>query len=350
MGEVSLYYRPTPTHKEETPMATILEQQLADNLKLGEMLVHHELAVVPLFCNVAGGPDYITLKEALADGTLTIGEVSQGGSVPELKVINAGSRHVLLIDGEELAGAKQNRVLNTTILVAAGASALIPVSCTEQGRWSYRTANFEDSNVCMSPSLRSRKNASVSCSLGESRGFRSDQGEVWESIEELHSSHRTSSGTGAMKDAYEARREEHGSYLEAFPCQEGQCGMAVLIKGRVAGVELVSRPQAYSQLHAKLLQSYAMDIPQARPGQSGPALVKLQKILERMRSAEEQRFPSVGLGEDCRYTAKGLLGSALQVDGWLVHLAFFRSSERQAGNSPNDRMASLNRRRASRLA
>ena len=330
-------------------METILRKHLAKKLQLGEMKIHKELAVVPLFSTEIGGPDYITLKEALAGGGLTISEVSQGGSVPELKVINSSVHNVLMLDGEELAGAKQNRVLNTTILVAAGNSALIPVSCTEQGRWSYRSANFEDSNVSMSPSLRSRKNASVSCSLSESQSYRSDQGEVWSSIEELHSSHRTSSGTGAMKDAYEARREDINTYQEAFPCQDGQCGMAVLIKGRVAGVEMVSRPAAYHQLHEKLLNSYAMDIPQSKPGQSPPVIAKLNKILERMMEAEEQRFPSVGIGEDCRYTAHGLLGSALLVEECLVHLAFFRSAERQHRTKPEERMAPLSRRRASRV-
>ena len=114
-------------------------------------------------------------------------------------------------------------------------------------------------------------------------------------------------------------------------------------------VELVSRSETYRHLHAKLLNSYAMDIPLARAGQSGPAVAKVQKILERMQEAEEQRFPSVGLGEDCRYRARGLLGSALLVEEWLVHLAFFRSSERQHDTDPTDRMASLSRRRASRV-
>jgi len=329
-------------------MDTSLRGHIADGLHLGELQIHNELAMAPLFCTMPGGPDYITLKEALASGRLTISEVSQGGSVPELKLINDCDRDVLMLDGEELAGAKQNRVLNTTILVAAGGSALIPVSCTEQGRWAYKSANFEDSNVSMSPSLRSRKNASVSSSLSQSRGFRSDQGEVWESIEELHFSHHTSSGTGAMKDAYEARRDDLTSYLEAFPCQEGQCGMAVLIKGRVAGIEMVSRPEAYLQLHGKLLNSYAMDIPRSRPGQSPANIAKVRKILERMMESEERRFPSVGRGEDCRYTAQGLLGSALLVEEWFVHMAFFRSNEQSRGPGSEDRMAPLSRRRASR--
>lgn len=329
-------------------METNLRGHLADGLHLGELSIYNELAVAPLFSTRSGGPDYITLKEALGGGGLTISEVSQGGSVPELKLSNGSDRDVLMLDGEELAGAKQNRVLNTTILVAADSSALIPVSCTEQGRWSYKSANFEDSNVCMSPSLRSRKNASVSGSLSASRGFRSDQGEVWESIEELHSSHRTSSGTGAMKDAYEARRCDLADYLEAFPCQEGQCRMAVLIKGRVAGVEMISRPAAYRQLHEKLLNSYAMDIPRSRPGESPAHLDKVRKILERMMEAEERRFPSVGRGKDCRYTARGLHGSALLVEDWFVHLAFFRSSGQVRSAGPEDGMAPLSRRRATR--
>jgi hypothetical protein len=152
-----------------------------------------------------------------------------------------------------------------------------------------------------------------------------------------------------MKDAYEARRDDLTSYLEAFPCLEGQSGMAVLIKGRVAGIEMVSRPAAYLQLHAKLMNSYAMDIPQSRPGQSPAAIAKVRKILERMMAAEEQRFPSVGRGEDCRYSARGLLGSGLLVDEWFVHMAFFRTTERQRSARPDDHMAPLSRRRASRV-
>ena len=41
------------------------------------------------------------------------------GSVPELRFVNECGAPVLLLDGEELVGAKQNRIINLTILVAA---------------------------------------------------------------------------------------------------------------------------------------------------------------------------------------------------------------------------------------
>src|SRR2546422_5371552 len=86
--------------------------------------------------------DYITLDDALAAQTLEVTEISAAGSVPELKVLNRGDRKVFLMAGEHLIGAKQNRVLNASIMAAARSELLIPVSCVEAGRWSSQSAKF----------------------------------------------------------------------------------------------------------------------------------------------------------------------------------------------------------------
>ena len=103
------------------------------NIELGELQSYKKMGVIPLKTSVSQGPEYITLKEALERNQLKVKEVSRGGSVPELKVINNAEIPVLLLDGEELIGAKQNRVLNTTILLKEKSKTIIPVSCTEQG-------------------------------------------------------------------------------------------------------------------------------------------------------------------------------------------------------------------------
>ena len=58
--------------------------------------------------------------------------------MPQLVLKNAGTLPVLLLDGEHLEGAMQNRVLNATVLAAPEHETVIPVSCVEQGRWGYR--------------------------------------------------------------------------------------------------------------------------------------------------------------------------------------------------------------------
>ena len=103
-------------------------------LELGELQTFKNMAIIPLFSSVNHTPQYLSLGEAMGKGLLTVTEVSQAGAVPELKVVNKADLPVLLLGGEELAGAKQNRVLNTTILLMENSETIIPVSCTEHGR------------------------------------------------------------------------------------------------------------------------------------------------------------------------------------------------------------------------
>ena len=68
------------------------------------------LTIFPLFRNgsAPAEPGYTLLEEAIGRGTARITELGAGGSVPELRFENLGETPVLLLDGEELVGAKQN--------------------------------------------------------------------------------------------------------------------------------------------------------------------------------------------------------------------------------------------------
>ncbi len=153
-----------------------------NTLSIGTPQQFRHLTVFPLVHPTPRAPFYLTLGEALAQGTVQITEVSKGGHVPELLLNNRGDRPVLLIDGEELVGAKQNRVLNLTILAAPYSELVIPVSCVEQGRWSAVSAAFSASSRVHFAAGRAAKVASVHDCLAEGRGAVSDQSEVWHYI------------------------------------------------------------------------------------------------------------------------------------------------------------------------
>ena len=114
-------------------------------VKFGTKLNHESLTMFPVRTGAESGIAYLSLTEALGAGSARVSEVSQGGSVPELHFENSADLPVLIVDGEELVGAKQNRVANLTILATAKTTTKIPVSCVEAGRWSYSLDDFATS-------------------------------------------------------------------------------------------------------------------------------------------------------------------------------------------------------------
>jgi hypothetical protein len=299
-------------------------------LEFGEWQTFNNMAVIPLFTSVDDSPKYLTLREALERGLLVITETSKTGSVPELRVLNKAEIPVLLLDGEELAGAKQNRVLNTTILLKEGCETIIPVSCTEQGRWSYASAEFFDSGNIMNRNLRSRKASSVSRSLEASGSYRGNQGAVWEGIASCAVMANVSSVTGAMSDIYESKEYGLKGYLDAFKYIPHQRGIFVMVNGRVAGFDVLSLESAYETTHPKLVKSYAMDaLLEKQTDHEPPSAERARAFLEEAKSCNETKFKSVGYGWDHRLEKKHMVGSALVNEEQVIHLAFFEVEERE---------------------
>jgi len=236
-----------------------------------------------------------------------------------------------------LIGAKQNRVLNTTILLKERSETVVPVSCTERGRWSYTSAAFADSKVLMAHKARARKSSSVSESLAASAGYKSDQGEVWEQIAALHWSVGSTSPTGAMRDAYEARQRELHQCVAAFSAVPGQTGLLVVIDDQVAGFDLIPQPEIYARQHAKLVKSYIIESiakPDPHPANSDTAGVRAAEFLRAAAECPVRKFPSIGHGTDCRYRSAhhpstiapqhpAICGSALIHEDQIIHAAFF---------------------------
>ena len=72
-----------------------------------------------------------------------------------------GGVRVLIPEGDELVGAKQNRTVNSTALIAADSELVLSVSCVERGRWSRRPRSFASNGATPHLSLRHLKPRSV---------------------------------------------------------------------------------------------------------------------------------------------------------------------------------------------
>jgi hypothetical protein len=281
--------------------------------------------------------DYLTLERALKVGKgkeFRVEEVSEGGSVTELKLLNGLDSPVLLVEGEILLGAKQNRTVYTTILVDKKSNITIPVACVEQGRWSRMpAARFALSDLYAHSSLRYAKLnfvARARAAFGargtrDSRGaYPVDQGGVWNKVQMFQTSSAAQSPTGSADEAYRTFKQRSGEPIE-FTCPRDCSGIAVAIDGRLAGVECFDRPDTMEKVFPRLIQSYITEAMlrkvvsgkgvgagRTEAEQDKPlASDKVVSFLRDVAGAKVTSAPGIGMGEDLRAQASAWSAAVL---------------------------------------
>ena len=295
-------------------------------LTIGPPREFERLAIFPLFHSYSAPLSYRTLDEAIGNQTLRISELSLEGQVPTLLLRNFADEPVLILDGEELVGAKQNRILNLTVLVPRNAEITVPVSCVEQGRWNYNTPEFRSSKRALYADLRARKVAQVSESLALSGSRAAGQTEIWQNISEKCQRMGAFAPTGAMADLYDRFDTKLDEATEALAPMQGEAGAIIAINGSIRGLDVFDRADTYRKLFPKLLGSYAVDAfdrgLEASDGQHKP---DPQEILEALKAqAEVTSYPAPGLGSDLRIRSSSVAGAALEVGDAVIHLCAFR--------------------------
>jgi hypothetical protein len=266
---------------------------------------------------------YATLDESLAAQTFEVTEVSEGGSVPTLKVVNKGDTMVFLMAGEQLVGAKQNRVLNASIMVAARSDLPIPVSCVEAGRWAYRSAKFLSEGTSSHSALRHKMAKQVARNYRAEGKARSDQGEVWKEVSEKLSRMGSVSGSSALAQAYEDTRARLDDVLKQLAAPSGCAGAVFTFGGRIAGVDLFDQPATLAKLWPKLVRAYAIDALEAGDTVAPVGRDAVLAWLHSAAAARAEPFKSAGLGDDVRLEGPNLVGAGLVVEEQPVHVELF---------------------------
>jgi ARG/rhodanese/phosphatase superfamily protein len=307
---------------------------ILDQIDVGSPIVVQNLMMFPLIArdgvDDSHTVDYLTLDEAIAKGLTEITEVSESGRVPELRVVNRGKHPTLIVDGEELLGAKQNRVVNLTILVPAESELTIPVSCVEAGRWRARSRAFTAAPRTQYATGRAKRMAQVTRSI-VGRGDRTaDQAEVWSDIAAMCLRMDSSSSTAAMEQIFTDHAPMVETYVSGLTPIPGQRGAVFAIDERIVGFDLFDRVSTFRKLLPKLVRSYAIDaIDKALGVQVEPPILPRERLvagyLAAVAAAPRQRAKAVGLGDDVRVAGNGLLAAALVVDECVVHLSGFTS-------------------------
>ncbi len=301
---------------------------LLNGATVGQARTHANMAVYPLRIPNGHKRSYQTLDEALKTGTLNVAEVSEGGSVPNLKVTNTGPLPVLLVVGEELIGAKQNRVLNTSLLVPANKEIVVPVSCVEQGRWSYNSQAFGTSTTSSHMRLRQSQVKNVTENLRKRAAYDADQGEVWQEVTRKIHATGSLSGTAALHDVYSQTENKLEGYLNAFQSLPDAEGVIISINGKVVGADVFDHAETLHILWPKLLRSYALDALEHSAEQATEPPSPSDDVGQFLKAAQEaldESYDSVGLGKDVRVSSDRVTGSGLLWGDKVIHASLFGS-------------------------
>jgi hypothetical protein len=300
-----------------TPIATTIA-----SLSLGQSVSAGRLTVFPLITAHDVTPPYLLLDEALERGLATITEVSESGSVSELRFENRADKPVLIVDGEALVGAKQNRIVNLTILVPAHAVTPIPVSCVERGRWAYRRPDFRSSDHLLYNKNRAANALNVSQSLKASGRARSDQGAIWADIEEKSARMAAESPSDAMDAIFEKSQREFEALEARLQSASNQVGAVFALDGRIVGLEVFDAAETWRRLSEKVYRSYALDALDEGSRVTSSA-IGVHQWLQTVAAAPISQSASIGLGQDVRFDDSHLSGGALVIDQGVIHCAAF---------------------------
>lgn len=283
-----------------------------------EPLVRGPLALYPLFTVAPAAPAYLTGPEADRLGVLRVAEKPGGATVPELTVHNTGALPLLLLEGETLVGAKQNRTLDASVLVPAGAAADIAVSCVEAGRWGAPRASTRSLRHAPTD-LRRVKTATLAREQTRSR----KQTEVWSRIARYEAELGAASPTSAMEDIAESRAADVSSLVVGTRPLPDQCGVAVAIGATLRGFDCFDKPSTLAVYWESLVAGYALDAVGAPTDASAPAPAVVEALAHMAAAAPRTAGRPAGLGEAATFAGDGVVGTELRWFDAFVHVSAF---------------------------
>lgn len=295
-------------------------------MEVGKPIRYRGLTVFPVTLRQADPSGYLTLDEALRKGLLRVTEVGSG-SVNEVYVTNESDRHVFMMAGEVIVGAKQDRmVTDDTLVPPRSGKLLVKVYCTEHGRWSGPTLAFESSALGAYPSLRAQARASGSQSV------------VWDEVRRKRGALAPEAAPTEALRAVQADREVQRK-LDTYRSKElvdlpklsaDTVGVVVALDGQIKAADVFGSHDLLTRLWSKLLDSYAMDAVEVA-GASWRDEVTVSEARRFLRTAIDAvvvRKSTPGVGELLSVQANDVTGQALLYQDDLVHLELFPRATR----------------------
>jgi hypothetical protein len=252
-------------------------------LTVGEPEVHGNLAVYPIYLPGGGEKmdDLLTMSEAMKTDRFKITELEDGAVVNSLEVRNNTGKNVVLLAGEIIRGAKQDRIVSYDTVVPPEGTFYIDAFCVEAGRWTEVSDNFAYNDEMAPSAIR-----------GSAQGY-GDQGKVWEEVSKCNAERGVFTESDALTASYsdEDYQEKVAEYKEAFENiadDKNVVGVIVVSGGEIQAGDIFAGHGLFAKVWPRLLTSFAMDAALSDELGEVPDVSEIEEYLAQLDQADSE--------------------------------------------------------------
>ena len=264
---------------------------------------------------------YLSFSEAIAKNQVQISEVNKKGLVTKLSVSNKSSDNIIILNGELIIGTqiRQDRIVDSTVLIPGYATVLINTFCGEQYRWSPRLSNkISTSESLYFSSGRANNAADINTKL-------SKQCRIWSEISEKISDFNVKSFTNSVDQIYKKKKVNVEEIVNFFKIPSEAVGVALGINNQLVNIDIFSNNCMLQIYLPKIIRSIALDSFKKISKKSYLKKKEVHRFLRQIHQANKQKRKVVEgtLGEELQFNSESVAGSILYHKEQTAHFSAF---------------------------
>ena len=264
---------------------------------------------------------YLSFSEAIAKNQVQISEVNKEGLLTKLSVSNKSSDNIIILNGELIIGTqiRQDRIVDSTVLIPGYATVLINTFCGEQYRWSPRLSNkISTSESLYFSSGRANNAADINTKL-------SKQCRIWSEISEKISDFNVKSFTNSVGQIYKKKKVNVEEIVNFFKIPSEAVGVVLGINNQLVNIDIFSNNCMLQIYLPKIIRSIALDSFKKISKKSYLKKKDVHRFLRQIHQANKQKRQVVegALGEELQFNSESVAGSILYHKEQTVHFSAF---------------------------
>ena len=264
---------------------------------------------------------YLSFSDAIAKNQVQISEVNKKGLVTKLSVSNKSSDNIIILNGELIIGRqiRQDRIVDSTVLIPGYATVLINTFCGEQYRWSPRLSNkISTSESLYFSSGRANNAADINTKL-------SKQCRIWSEISEKISDFNVKSFTNSVDQIYKKKKVNVEEIVNFFKIPSEAVGVVLGISNQLVNIDIFSNNCMLQIYLPKIIRSIALDSFKKISKKSYLKKKDVHRFLRQIHQANKQKRQVVegALGEELQFNSESVAGSILYHKEQTVHFSAF---------------------------